>query len=166
MPWRRALGYLSFLFAVSVGVNYVWEMAQMPLYQDMPFNRLRSWVLCFRASLGDGVIILVIWAIGFTVFRERHWFAPARESSKGARGARFALLLAAGGIMAVAIEIHALGTSRWAYSSLMPPVPYLEVGLSPFVQLLILPYLSMIWAQRLYSVYSSGPSGETPYRGR
>ncbi len=162
MTWRRALGYLAFLFAVSVGVNYVWEMAQMPLYQEMPFDRLRSWLLCFRASLGDGVIILAIWAIGFAVFRERYWFAPGPDSSKTSWGARLAVLLAAGGIIAVAIEIHALGTDRWAYSSLMPLVPYVEVGLSPFIQLLILPYLSMIWARRLYSVYSNGRAGETP----
>jgi hypothetical protein len=151
LRWPRAVGYPAFLFVVSVGVNYVWEMAQMPLYQDMPFDTLRSWLLCFRASLGDGVIILAIWTIGFLVFRERYWFTPGQGPSKAARGARFALLLAAGGIIAVAIEVHALGSDRWAYSSLMPLVPYLEVGLSPFIQLLILPFLSMIWAQRLYS---------------
>ncbi len=124
----------------------------MPLYQDMPFDNLRSWLLCFRASLGDGVIILAIWALGFLIFRERYWFAPGPESSQGGRGARWAVLLAAGAIIAVAIEFHALGTDRWAYSSLMPLVPHAEVGLSPFVQLLLLPYLSMIWARRIYSV--------------
>ena len=148
----RALGYLAALFAVSVGVNYVWEMAQMPLYQDMPFDTLRSWLLGFRASLGDGVIILTIWAIGFLIFRERYLLAPGPESSQDGRGARLAVLLAAGAIIALAIEIHALGTDRWAFSSLMPLVPHAEVGLSPFVQLLLLPYLSTIWAERLYSV--------------
>jgi len=77
---------------------------------------------------------------------------PGPESSQGGRGARWAVLLAAGAIIAVAIEFHALGTDRWAYTSLMPLVPYAEVGLSPFVQLLLLPYLSMIWARRIYSV--------------
>ena len=84
LRWPRALGYLAVLFAVSVGVNYVWEMAQMPLYQDMPFDNLRSWLLCFRASLGDGVIILAIWALGFLIFRERYWFAQARSLLKEA----------------------------------------------------------------------------------
>lgn len=162
LPSRRAFGFLGFLFAVAVGVNYVWEMVQMPLYQDMSFDSLRSWVLCFRASLGDGVIVLAIWTIGYAVFRERYWFARGPEISNGVRGARLAVLLLSGAVIAVAIELHALGTDRWAYSSLMPLIPYAEVGASPFLQLLLLPYFSMIWARRLHSGCSETESRKAP----
>jgi hypothetical protein len=116
-------------------------MAQMPLYQNMPFDALSSWLICFRASLGDGVIVLAIWALGAAVYRRLDWFRPVRPGS-------LAILVLSGAAIAVAIEIHALATDRWAYSDLMPLVPVVEVGLSPFVQLLVLPLLSMKLAIR------------------
>lgn len=116
-------------------------MAQMPLYQNMPFDDPQSWWLCFRASLGDGVIILLIWAIGGAVFSEYHWYRPL-----GPRNA--VVLLLSGAVIAVGIEIHALSTGRWAYSGLMPIVPVVGVGASPFVQLLVLPWVSMALAGR------------------
>ena len=127
------------LFIISTAVNYVWEMAQMPLYQDMPFAALSSWLLCFRASLGDGLIIVTIWTLGAGLYKQARWFRPLR------RGPAL-LLLASGALIAVAIELHALANQRWAYSDLMPIVPWLEIGLSPFVQLLLLPWCMMILA--------------------
>lgn len=134
--------FLMRLFLLAVGINFVWEMAQMPLYQDMPFDDPMSWWLCFRASLGDGLIILLIWSVGFGVFRHRAWLRPLSRGS-------LLLLLLTGAAIATVIEIHALSTDRWAYSRLMPRVPFLQVGLSPFLQLLLLPWLSMFWAVRL-----------------
>ena len=127
------------LFIISTAVNYVWEMAQMPLYQDMPFAALSSWLLCFRASLGDGLIIVMIWALGAGLYKQVRWFRPLRLGPA-------LLLLASGALIAVAIELHALANQRWAYSDLMPIVPWLEIGLSPFVQLLLLPWCMMILA--------------------
>jgi hypothetical protein len=124
------------LFAVSVAINFVWEMAQMPLYEDMPFDALSSWWLCFRASIGDGVIVLTIWAIGAAVYNQSDWFRPLHLGN-------ITVLLMSGAAIAVGIEIHAIGTGRWAYSALMPILPVANVGLSPLVQLLLLPFISM-----------------------
>ena len=106
------------LFIVSTAVNYVWEMAQMPLYQDMSFAALSSWLLCFRASLGDGLIIVTIWALGAWLYKRIRWFRPLHLGT-------VLFLLASGALIAVAIELHALATQRWAYSELMPTVPWL-----------------------------------------
>ena len=127
------------LFIISTAVNYVWEMAQMPLYQDMSFAALSSWLLCFRASLGDGLIIVTIWALGAGLYKRVSWYRPLHLGPA-------LLLLASGALIAVAIELHALAAQRWAYSELMPIVPWLEIGLSPFVQLLLLPWCMMILA--------------------
>ncbi len=127
------------LFIISTAVNYVWEMAQMPLYQDMPFTALSSWLLCFRASLGDGLIIVTIWALGVGFYKRVHWYRPLRLGP-------VLLLLASGALIAITIELHALATQRWAYSDIMPIVPLIEIGLSPFLQLLLLPWAMMILA--------------------
>lgn len=111
----------------------------MPLYQDMSFAALSSWLLCFRASLGDGLIILTIWGLGAWLYKRVRWFRPLRRGP-------VLLLLASGAIIAVAIELHAFAGQRWTYSELMPIVPWLEIGLSPFVQLLLLPWCMMVLA--------------------
>lgn len=127
------------LFMISTAVNYVWEMAQMPLYQDMSFAALSSWLLCFRASLGDGLIIVAIWALGALLYRRGRWFRPLQSGPA-------LFLLASGALIAVVIELHALAAERWSYSEMMPIIPWLEVGLSPFVQLLLLPWCMMVLA--------------------
>jgi hypothetical protein len=124
-----------------VGINYLWEMAQMPLYRAMPFGELTSWLLCFRASLGDGLIVLLIWGGGVLLFRSPLWFRRVRALP-------LLYLLAAGALIAVGIELHALAYGRWSYSPLMPLLPLLGVGLSPFLQLLILPWVSMRLAEQ------------------
>ena len=138
---QRHIRFLLRLFIVAVGINFIWEMAQMPLYRNMPFDDPQSWWFCFRASLGDGVIVMIIWAIGAALFRAYHWYRPL-----GRLGAP--VLLLSGAVIAVAIEIHAISAGRWAYSELMPIVPAVGVGASPFVQLLILPWLSMVAAAK------------------
>ncbi len=128
----RKRTFLLRLFTLSVLINYVWEMLQMLFYQNMPFNELKSWLLCFRASLGDGIIILFIWFIGYIVYRRTGWFDLKSASS-------LAIILLSGALVAIGIEIHALSTGRWAYSNLMPVIPVIGVGLSPLLQLLLLP---------------------------
>jgi hypothetical protein len=129
------------LCGIAVGINFIWEMAQMPLYQDMPFDDPFSWWLCFRASIGDGVIVLAIWAIGAALYRRFAWFRPLRIGN-------IAVLLLSGAAIAVGIEVHAISTGRWAYSELMPMLPVVDVGLSPVVQLLLLPFISMKLAMK------------------
>jgi hypothetical protein len=145
---ESTLRFLLRLFLIAVGINFIWEMAQMPLYENMPFDSVYAWWLCFRASLGDGVIVLLIWSAGWALFRTRAWFHPLR-------GANSVVLVVTGAVIAVAIEIHALGAGRWAYTDLMPIVPVAGVGLSPLIQLLVLPWISMVVARRHRSAKGS-----------
>lgn len=143
--------FLFRVFVISVAVNYVWEMAQMPLYERMPFDSVRSWLVCFRAALGDGVIVLTIWAAGAAVFRRVHWFTPLTPLTA-------LVALAAGATIAVGIELHALSAERWAYSSLMPILPGINVGVSPLIQLLVLPWPAMRLADYLSQRRRSSPA--------
>lgn len=53
-------------------------------------------------------------------------------------------------LVAVLIEIFALGAARWAYGPWMPVIPILKVGLSPIVQLPLLSCLTGLIACRFY----------------
>jgi hypothetical protein len=119
---------------VAVVVNYVWELAQAPLYVGMT-SLGAAWWHCFVASLGDGVLVLIIFAAVWAVTGRVRWYA-----SPGAAG--YATMLVVGLAIAVAVEWIALEVlGRWAYTDRMPLVPGLDIGLAPVAQMLVLPPL-------------------------
>ncbi len=130
---RRSRGWslAASIFAVAVLFNYPWELAQMPLYEGSSYDG-RTFLYCFLASLGDGLLVLLIFAAGWIVFRRREWFVR-----HGARG--YLLMLAAGLIIAVGIERVAVGTGQWLYAEQMPRL--FGIGLAPIAQVLVLPPL-------------------------
>ena len=132
MQQRSMWWTLAALFVIAVAFNYVWVLAQSPLYAGMDdFSRM--WRHCFVPSLGDGLLVLLIFATGWIVLRQRDWFVRP-----GVRG--YVLMLIAGLLIAISIEmvmVNLLG--QWKYSARMPLVPGLGVGLAPIAQMLLLP---------------------------
>lgn len=125
---------LSILFAVAVMLNYPWELAQAPLFAGHE-DFTSIWWHCFVASLGDGVLVLLIYAIGWLAWRRRNWF-----EHPGKRG--YALMLVSGLTIAAAIEwiaVHVL--QRWTYLPAMPQLPVIDIGIVPIIQMLVLPPL-------------------------
>lgn len=128
--WRR----LAVLFVVSVLVNYLWEIIQAPLYKGMEDFSV-VWWHGGVAALGDGLLVLLIYAAGWAVLHRQDWFAHP-----GATG--YAVMLLAGLVIGVSVEWEAVFIARrWAYTARMPLVPVLGVGLAPVAQMLVLPPL-------------------------
>jgi hypothetical protein len=50
-------------------------------------------------------------------------------------------LVLIGGVGAILGELRHLAAGSWSYSDAMPLLPYVEVGLSPVLQFMILPTL-------------------------
>ena len=130
-----------FLFAAVI--NYPWELAQAHLYRGMDTDGL-PWRHCFVASLGDGVLVVVIYLVGLSVSGQRDWFARPRLSS-------YAVTLATGLSLAVVVERLALSTRRWDYRPSMPILPGIEVCLLPILQMLLLPALVFRLAARAFT---------------
>ena len=125
------------IFVMAVLLNYPWEMAQAGLFGPMGSAAQASW-RCFVASLGDGLMIMTIFAVGWMIYRDASWF---RRWSAG----RLAYTMLLGGLMAVAIETWGLAAGRWQYDESMPRVPVIELGLVPLLQIPILASLTL-WA--------------------
>ena len=141
MPKKR----LILVFIVAVMLNYLWELAQAPLYVGMEDYHAGLLWHCFVASLGDGVMMLLIVAAGWITLRRRDWF-----ERPGIAG--YVIMLTAGFLLALIVEwlgLHVL--RRWEYSERMPLVPALHVGVSPIAQMLFLPPLIF----RLASFFSA-----------
>lgn len=125
---------LSTLFVVAVIVNYLWELAQAPLFAGGEDFNATLWH-CFVASFGDGALVLLMFGVGWLVLRSQDWFVRP-----GVRG--YALMFVSGLTIATVVEwiaIHVL--QRWAYLPAMPRLPVMDIGIVPIVQMLVLPPL-------------------------
>ena len=127
-------------FLVAVGLNFLWEMLQSALFAPMGGTVQPVW-RCFVASLGDGIIILAVAAIGALLFRRFDWFV--RPGPAG-----YVFMTVFGAVVATSIERWALSTGRWAYAVGMPLISVLNVGLVPVLQMVILPPLVFALAVR------------------
>jgi hypothetical protein len=129
---RRIWQVLGLLYVVSVSLNYLWELLQAPLFTAKSLST-NIWFHCFVASLGDGVIVLLLFVLAWMATGRRNWFVHPRLYD-------YVILIVAGISLAVFIEWAAVHVfQRWAYSQSMPRIPGLEVGLVPVLQMLLLP---------------------------
>ena len=140
--WRIA----ATVFAIAVPFNFLWEIAQSSLYVAMPPFPERVWH-CFIASLGDGVLVLLIWIAGWAVFRAKDWF-------RGAHAGAYLLIVGGGLLLAVIVEWLALDADRWRYGSEMPLMGGL--GVVPLAQMALLPFVTLMLAARTLPVSREG----------
>ena len=126
---------LGIIFGIALGINYIWEMVQMPFYQEMRYSDPRAWLFCFRASVGDAVFSVLVFLGGWLLFRAWDW-------PKKLNFPKVAFLVVIGVAAATITELVALKGDRWAYTRLMPLLPIIGVGLVPVIQLAILPWVS------------------------
>lgn len=122
------------IFVISVLFNFPWEVVQMPLYVE-DGNLLEFAAHCFVPSLGDGIIVLIIFGVGWLVQGRSDW-----SDRPGITG--YALMLFTGFAIAVIIEWGAVYViERWSYTANMPQLPGLGVGVVPILQMVVLPPL-------------------------
>lgn len=144
--WGQFGSTVMAIFVVAVLGNYLWELAQSPLYVGLEDIRTTLWH-CFVASLGDGLMVLSIVASGGIILRRPAWFVCPRVQG-------IIVMLLVGLVLGVTVEwvaVHAL--QRWAYTARMPRMPGLDVGLVPVAQMLVLPPLIFrlvaVWYRRI-----------------
>ena len=131
--WHRLPLWVR-LFVITVALNYPWEMGQAFLYVGMDYSAA-TWWHCFVASLGDGVLVGVIYFSGRLVMGRSDWFAQPGPKP-------YAIMLTTGLVIGVLVEwvaVHRL--ARWTYTEAMPLIPMLDVGWVPVIQMLVLPPL-------------------------
>jgi hypothetical protein len=117
-------------------LNFFWEMAQSPLYDDVYrmtyLEILRSRLHC---TLGDVLILLGgYWIVAWMV-KDRYWVVGFRV--RHVMG--FTLLGLGYTILSEWINVDI--RSAWGYGATMPRVPLVGAGLAPFMQWVLLPPL-------------------------
>lgn len=132
---RRAFGVTVIAFVL----NLPWEVLHGTLYQGFAFD-LAHMAWCLRASVVDALYTTMLFAVIAGIKRNKGWLAAPSRGDLGA-------IILTGLVVAILIEYWALGMERWAYTSWMPVLPGMQVGLSPVVQLMVLPMLTF-WIMR------------------
>lgn len=112
---------LGITLIVSFLLNFLWENAHAPLYIH-PSGEVMTQAMLTTATLGDVLIL--------SVFASLWWYVPFLRQ-------HYTFVIPLGLVTAFLIEKHALWVGRWAYGPDMPIVPFLNVGLSPMVQLAV-----------------------------
>jgi hypothetical protein len=124
-------------------LNYPWEFLQVPFFAGMADAPHWDAVLfCSWAALGDVVIMLVaFWAVAVVV-RSRKWvLRPDVAQVLGFVGV--------GLLFTVVFEWLATEVlNRWQYAEIMPTIPVLGTGLTPVLQWILLPPLTVWFVRR------------------
>ena len=126
-------------------LHFVWEMWQIPFYIEMKEASHAGGVLfCSLATAGDAVIaVACFWIISLSK-KNRTWIQYLSIKEIG----WFILLSIGATIILEKINVEMLG--RWEYSSAMPLLPFLNVGMVPIIQWIILsPVILFVTARQI-----------------
>jgi len=147
---------LSTLYISAFLLHFVWEMWQVPFYFEMA--NLGHWeavLICTKATIGDGLVALSAYVFA-AIISEGGLFWLVNKKVEPL------LAFLVGGLFLTGV-LELLSTKlldRWQYSEFMPLIPYLDVGILPLLQWLILPPITL-W---LASVFMKGLLGaQLPY---
>lgn len=143
----KTLLRLAFLITI-IGflANFIWENLQVPLYGYRYRDFFQHFPMCLFAAIGDVVLIMLFYAI--IAWYRKNWLWIEKVSIKD-----ILILLFMGGIGAIVIEQIALPLDVWSYSSGMPIIPILDVGVTPIVQMMILPFVTFRVVDKLMNHY-------------
>ena len=126
------IAFFSFL------LHFSWEVLQTPFFVDRSDS-------IFHCTLGDVLICLGSYYLTVLICRNRRWFLKPTAKS-------ISLFVAFGVTYTVFSEIKNVSIKElWAYSDLMPVIPYLNVGLVPIFQWIILPPIVIFITRRQLS---------------
>jgi hypothetical protein len=128
--------FTRFVFLTTVlafVLNFAWEIIQIPLYKSN-VNDIQHISFCALASVADAIMVLLIY-FGFAlIYKNAFWI-------KNINIQRALLIIFTGGIGAILAEMRHLSEGDWAYTSSMPVIPLVNVGISPLFQFMLLPLL-------------------------
>lgn len=129
-------------FTVIALMNLVWEFVHMPLYTLWSTGTTGEIVFAAVHCTGGDILIamsalilsLLVFGAGWPLERTAVHRVVALTMVVGVSYTVFSEWLN--------IEVR----EAWAYSDLMPIVPVIDAGLSPFLQWIVVPGLAFIWA--------------------
>ena len=129
------------IFGMGFLLNLIWENVQAPLYEGYT-NFWDHFMMCFWASIVDAAVILLLYALFALWYKDTFWM-------KHLNWKKGLVLMLLGAAVAFGFEYWAFENEVWAYTDRMPVVDVLEIGLSPLLQMMLLPLLTFYVSYRM-----------------
>ena len=117
-------------------LHLLWENLHGPLYLvgTTPPDTQR---LLFATATGDMIFMLVIFAV--LAMLHRDWLWVSKKTSY-AKISTWIVAIAIGVLLGTSFELWAVHIDhRWTYAEAMPIIPVLGIGLSPVLQMVVVP---------------------------
>jgi hypothetical protein len=125
--------YIFTVIVVSFLLNLAWELIQLPLYKNADYN-FNHIAFCTLATVADALMVLLLYLVFASILKNIFWIQNIKLQ-------QMAIVVLVGGAGAVLSEMRHLSLGSWAYSDSMPLIPYINVGISPVFQFMLLPLL-------------------------
>lgn len=109
-------------------------------YTDFEYN-LRHILICVLASVADMLMTLLLFFLFSIGTKDPYWIKKINVS-------RSIVLMVLGWVGAIFSEIWHTGRGDWQYTSEMPFLPVLGVGLTPILQFILLPWFSFLLTKK------------------
>jgi uncharacterized membrane protein (UPF0136 family) len=144
LNWSRPL---SVYIAVSAVLHVLWELVQLPLYTIWTTGTSREIAFAvLHCTSGDLLIATLALIAALLAVGHRDW--PHQ---------RFVPVVVAAVVIGLSYTVYSewLNTvvrKSWTYSPMMPTLPWLGTGLSPFMQWLIVPAIAFTAVRRRHPV--------------
>lgn len=135
---------IVFLFLIAFILHVIWENLQAPLFQGY-ISFSQHFFTCLTGTGGDIVITVSVYLIVALLKNDFHWVATLNIKD-------MVILAVIGFCIAIGIEWRALLFERWAYTDTMPIIPYLNVGLTPILQMILLLPFSIYLTKRCTNI--------------
>jgi hypothetical protein len=131
------------IFGWAFGLNLVWEVLHTVFYVCSSYIYTETLRDILEATIGDSVITLCLYGLGIVYHQKMTWIYHCTH-----RDCLF--LMGSGVLLALLIEFFSIHIfDRWEYNALMPLIPGLGVGVTPVVQLALLPMATFFLTTRL-----------------
>lgn len=123
-------------------LHFGWEMMQRPLFVLPPGSFAEHVQMClFATATGDMAFMLTLYLTAAVIHQDIFWIGDATAYRHGATWIITALV---GVLLAISFELWAVhAVDRWEYGT-MPIVPLIRVGLTPLLQMILVPGLTLL----------------------
>jgi Mn2+/Fe2+ NRAMP family transporter len=137
---RDCLRTLMVYLVVSAGLHVVWEVLQLPLYTIWRTGTAREIAFAVLHCTGGDLMIAAL-SLGGAILMSgnKNWTTERRQV--------FLATMIFGLAYTIFSEwFNTVVRQSWTYSDLMPTLPILGTGISPFLQWLVIPSIALYLA--------------------
>lgn len=136
-------------FGVSFILHLAWEVAQMPLYVSPNRSFWEDFRMCLYATATGDMLFMLTLYLTIAVIHQDFWWPMHRVIY--AHPGTWVVPVLVGVLLAVSFELWAIHAARrWEYDS-MPMIPVLHVGLTPVLQMILIPLATLSICRRMAS---------------